>query len=153
MSLESRPISVLTVVSKIVERNVHGLLYDILNDLNLSTACQSGFRKCQSMATALVKIYNDFLKWVDNGNFVRIVFIDLRRAFDTVDNGILFKKLVAYGAEGRELEWFKSYLSNRFQQVNFERTLSDEQGSILGPLLFIICMNDALQRGLPKVFH
>ncbi len=57
-----RSISVLTVVSKIVERYVHGLLYDFLNDLNLITACQSGFRKCHSTATALVKIYDGFLK-------------------------------------------------------------------------------------------
>ncbi len=63
----------------------------------------------------------------------------------------MLKKLVVYGVEGRELEWFKSYLSNRIQQVNFKRTISDEQsvtigvlqGSILGPLLFIIFMNDA----------
>ncbi len=77
-----RSISVLTVVSKIVVRYVHGLLYGFLNDLNLITACQSGFRKWYSMARALVKIYDDFLKGFDNGTFVRAVFIDLRKAFD-----------------------------------------------------------------------
>ncbi len=69
------------------------------------------------------------------------IIIDLRKAFDTVDHGILLKKLIAYGIEGRELGWFKSYLSNHIQQVNFKRTLSDEQqvtigmpqGSILSP--------------------
>ncbi len=66
------------------------------------------------------KIYDDFLKGFDNGKFVGAVFIDLRKAFDTVDHGILLKKLVAYGVEGRDLGWFKSYLSNHIQQVNFK---------------------------------
>ncbi len=70
-----RPISVLTVVSKIVERYVHGLLYDFLNDCNLITACQSGFRKYHSMATALVKIYDDFLKGFDSGNCVGLFLL------------------------------------------------------------------------------
>ncbi len=120
-----------------------------MNDLNLITTCQSGFRKCHTTATALVKIYDDFLKGFDNGNFVGAAFIDLRKVFDTVDHGILLKNLVAYAVGGRELGWFKSYLSNRIQQV--KRTLSDEQpltigvpqGSIIEPLLFIIFMNDA----------
>ncbi len=91
-----------------------------LNDLNLIIACQSGFRKCHSTATASVKIYDDILKGFDNENILGAVFIDLIKAFDTVDHGILLKKLVAYGVEGRELGWFKSYLSNHIQQVNFK---------------------------------
>ncbi len=72
------------------------------------------------MATALDKIYDDFLKGFDNGNFVYTVFIDMRKLFDTVDHGILLKKLVAYGVEAIELEWLKSYLSNRIQHVNLK---------------------------------
>ncbi len=78
------------------------------------------------------KIDNDFLKGFDIGHFVRVVFIDLRKVFDTVDHGILLKKLVAYGVEGREVEWSKSYLSNRIQHVNFKQTLSDDQSVTIG---------------------
>ncbi len=90
-------------MSKIVKRYVHGLRYDFLNDLKLITTCQSGFRKCHSTATALVKIYDYFRKGFDTGHFVGAVFIDLRKAFNTVDLDILLKSLVAYGVEGREL--------------------------------------------------
>ncbi len=118
-----------------------------MNDLNLITTYQLSFRKCYSNATALVKIYDDFLNWLDTGNFIWAVSIDLQKAFNTVEHYIFLKKCVPCGAEGRELE----YVSNHIQQVNYKGPLSDElpvtmgvqQGSILGSLLFIIFMNDA----------
>ncbi len=78
------------------------------------------FQKVSFNGYSFSKIYDDFLKGFDNGHFVGAVFIDMRKVFDTVDHGILLKTLVAYGVEGKELEWFKSYLSNRIQLVNFK---------------------------------
>ena len=86
---------------------------------------------------------------MDNGYATGVLFLDLKKAFDTVNHDILIKKLKHYGVDNRELLWFKSYLANRSQTVNVNSTLSDfqpinigiPQGSILGPLLFIIFVN------------
>ena len=86
---------------------------------------------------------------MDDGCATGVIFIDLKKAFDTVNHDILIKKLQCYGLGSKELLWFKSYLTNRVQTVNVNSTLSDfqpinigiPQGSILGPLLFIIFVN------------
>jgi retron-type reverse transcriptase len=144
-----RPISVLSVVSKILEKCVHNQLYQYLTSCNFLTNCQSGVRVNHSTSTALRHFQDYILKNMDNGIATGVIFLDLKKAFDTVNHNILLNKLKNYGINGRMLKWFKSYLSQRNQAVSIGSEVSDfknidigvPQGSILGPLLFIIYIN------------
>ena len=144
-----RPISVLPIISKIIERAVHDQLYFYLINEGLLSNSQSGFRSNHSTSTTLHDVQDYILKNMDNGFVTGVLFIDLKKAFDTVNHDILVKKLRYYGIDNNELLWFKSYLTNRSQVVNVNSTLSDfqsidigiPQGSILGPLLFILFVN------------
>ena len=144
-----RPISVLPILSKILERSVHDQLYNYLTCNNLLHPCQSGFRSKHSTNTALLDVTDHILNSMNNGMVTASIFLDLKKAFDTVDHDILIKKLKLYGVDGSTLKWFKSYLSKRIQSVCVNSTMSDfknidigiPQGSILGPLLFIIYVN------------
>ncbi len=144
-----RPISVLPVISKIIERNVHNQLYDFFTTNNLLNQCQSGFRKHHSTATTLLDVTDHILNNMNNGMITGALFIDLKKAFDTVNHKLLLQKLQSYGINGCTLHWFSSYLCKRTQAVSINSTFSDvknidigvPQGSILGPLLFIIYVN------------
>ena len=144
-----RPISVLPIVSKIIERAVHDQLYAYLTNANLLSNAQSGFRSNHSTSTTLHDVQDYILNNMDDGYATGVIFLDLKKAFDTVNHDILIKKLKNYGIGNNELLWFESYLNNRSQVVNVNSTLSDfqpvnigiPQGSILGPLLFIIFVN------------
>ena len=145
-----RPISVLPVISRLFEKLVFDQLYQYLDDNGFLSPDQSGFRALHSTVTSLLKCTDDWYKGLDTGQVTGLIFIDLKKAFDTVDHEILCKKLHLYGVQNRELAWFKSYLSNRkqFSRVNgFDSKIEEieigvPQGSCLGPLLFLVYIND-----------
>ena len=142
-----RPISNLTYLSKILEKVVHGQLTEFTTSNNLITKAQSGYRQFHSCETAVTKIYNDILLMIDKKENVVLLLLDLSAAFDTINHKLLLKKLKqSYGITGAPLKWMESYLANRSFKVIVKECSSSScmleigvpQGSILGPLLFIM---------------
>ena len=145
-----RPISLLSIFDKIIEKLMHIRLYNFLEDNNILYEKQYGFRKKNSTIFSLIEITEKIKESIDKNKFGCGIFIDLRKAFDTVNHDILLKKLDHYGIRGTPLEWFKSYLKDRLQYVFLNGESSDRdkitcgvpQGSVLGPLLFLVYIND-----------
>ena len=141
-----RPISVLPTVARVFEKLIYNQLYKFLVDNNLLCNKQYGFRSLHSTALVLGKVTNRWLLSFDKGCMRSVVFLDIKKAFDTVDHQILIQKLDHYGFQGNELDFIESYLDNRQQCCQIEGYTSSmrkiscgvPQGSILGPLLFIM---------------
>ena len=146
-----RPISSMTYLSKILEKCVHQQLTHYLTTNSLLSNFQSGYRTNFSCETAITKIHNDVLLMVDSRTNVLLMLLDLSAAFDTINHEILIRKLeFTYGLKMEVLSWFKSYLSNRTFRVKVRNEFSEDcaltigvpQGSILGPLLFVLYTKD-----------
>lgn len=145
-----RPISLLSNISKIMEKVMHKRLFSFLTKFNILHSKQFGFQPKHSTADAISKFVHDVLHSLDESNPCLSVYLDLSKAFDTIDHDILIRKLTYYGIRGTPLKWFSSYLKNRKHYVYYNGSTSEQcsidfgvpQGSVLGPLLFIIYMND-----------
>ena len=116
--------SVIPVVAKIFEKLVHDQLYNYLNDNDLLANCQSDFRSLHSTLTALLEATENWSLNIDNGLINGVIFIDLKKAFDTIDHNISIGKLSNYGVDQKALRWFQSYLSDRSQKYSVNGHLS-----------------------------
>ena len=145
-----RPISLLPAISKVFEKVVFSQLYSYFDKNNLLYKSQYGFRKGHSCEFAAMEVTDKIFNSLDRKKLPIALFLDFSKAFDTINHNILINKLKHYGVTGTALKWFNCYLTNRKQFVLYKGKMSEEsiittgvpQGSILGPLLFIIYIND-----------
>ena len=129
---------------------MYNRLYNFLVENNILYQKQFGFQNARTTEHAILQLMNQITEAFSQGKYTLGIFIDLSKAFDTVNHSILLQKLKAYGIQSENLKWFRSYLSNRKQFLSYNDFKTEMkivkcgvlQGSILGPLLFLIFVND-----------
>ena len=155
-STNYRPISLLLTISKLLEKIMYQQTYDFLEQTGQIYPSQYGFRTAHSCEQAISELVSEILKGKEEGMYTLGLFLDLSKAFDTIEHSVLLQKLCKYGVRGPTLSWFRSYLENRKMRIKCETASSDKlvysdyktvqygtpQGSCLGPLIFLIFTND-----------
>ena len=150
--LNYRPVALLSPLSKVLEKVVHLQLYEYFSSNKLFHPNLHGYRRNRSTLTALLQMYDRWVRAAAAGKVSGVILIDLSAAFDLVDSELLLKKLQVYGLDDNLLAWIRSYLGDRYQAVWIDHTYSEfkshsigvPQGSILGPLFFLIYYSDLL---------